>query len=91
MAKIPEMLKTLRQSVSEDARYLAFLAATILQFCGRTNALSRLRFDMIEENGDHEPIVSYIGKHRVEQVKGITNEWYKGFSRGMEGLCAREV
>ena len=44
-----------------------------------TNALSGLRFDMIEENGDHEPIVSYIGKHRVEQVKGITNEWYKGF------------
>jgi len=79
LAKIPEMLKTLRQSISEDARYLAFLAATILQFCGRTNALSRLRFDMIEENGDHEPIVSYIGKHRVEQVKGITNEWYKGF------------
>jgi hypothetical protein len=56
LAKIPEMLKTLRQSVSENARYLAFLAATILQFCGRTNAISRLRFDMIEENGDHEPM-----------------------------------
>ena len=46
---------------------------------GRTNALSELRFDMIEENGDGEPIVSYRGKHRVEQIKGLTNEWYRGF------------
>jgi len=59
---------------------LAFVAATVLQFCGRTNALSGLRFDMIEGlEGGEKPIVSYIGKHRVEQVKGITNEWYRDF------------
>ena len=79
LARIPETLKILRNSDSEDARYLAFIGATVVQFCGRTNALSGLRFDMIEENGDGKPIVSYIGKHRVEQVKGLTNEWYKSF------------
>ena len=26
-----------------------------------------------------KPIVSYIGKHRVGHVKGITNEWYRNF------------
>ena len=79
LTRIPEVLKTLRQSVNKDTRYLAFIAATVLQFCGRTNALSELRFDMIEENGDDKPTVSYIGKHRVEQIKGLTNEWYKSF------------
>ena len=80
LAKIPELLKKLRESRREDYKYLAFMAATVLQFCGRTNALSELRFDMIEglEEGE-KPIVSYIGKHRVEQVKGITNEWYRDF------------
>ena len=67
LTKIPEMLKILRESVTEDARYLAFIAATVLQFCGRTNALSELRFDMIEGLTENEkPIVSYIGKHGVE-------------------------
>ncbi len=74
LARIPETLMILRNSDSEDARYLAFIGATVLQFCGRTNALSELRFDMIDENGDGKPIVSYRGKHRVEQVKGLTNE-----------------
>jgi len=82
LAKIPELLKKLRESRMEDHKYLAFLAATVLQFCGRTNALSKLRFDMIEGLGESEkPIVSYIGKHGVEQVKGITNEWYRNFLR----------
>lgn len=79
LARIPEMLKKLRKSRREDYRYLAFIAATVLQLCGRTNALSELRFDMIEENGDGKPIVSYVGKHRVDQVKGLTNEWYRYF------------
>ena len=79
LSKIPETLITLRKSKNEEARYLAFVGATVVQLCGRTNALSELRFDMIEENGDNKPIVSYIGKHRVEQVKGITNEWYRDF------------
>lgn len=80
LAKIPELLRKLRESRREDYRYLAFIAATVLQFCGRTNAISELRFDMIEGLEDGEkPIVSYIGKHRVEQVKGITNEWYRDF------------
>jgi len=79
LAKIPELLKKMRGRGREDHKYLAFVVATVLQFCGRTNALSKLRFDMIEENGDNEPIVSYIGKHGVEQVKGLTNEWYRGF------------
>ena len=79
LARIPKMLKVLRKSDSEEGRYMAFVAATVLQFCGRTNALSELRFDMIDENGDDKPIVSYIGKHRVQQVKRITNEWYRGF------------
>jgi len=80
LAKIPEMLQILRGSVSEDARSLAFIASTVLQFCGRTNALSELRFDMINGLDEGEkPIVSYIGKHGVEQVKGITNGWYRDF------------
>lgn len=79
MARIPEVLKTLRKSGNEDAKYTAFIGATIVQMCGRTKALSELRFDMIEENGDGGPVVSYIGKHGVEQVKGITNRWYKDF------------
>jgi integrase len=80
LTKIPEMLKILRESVTEDARYLAFIVATVLQFCGRTNALSELRFDMIDGlNENEKPIVSYIGKHGVEQVKGITNGWYRDF------------
>lgn len=79
LAKIPELLKKMRETRREDHKYLAFVAATVLQFCGRTNALSELRFDMIEENGHNEPIISYIGKHRVEQVKGLTNEWYREF------------
>jgi len=79
LARIPEMLKVLRKSESEEGRYMAFVAATVLQLCGRTNALSELRFDMVEENGDNKPIVSYTGKHRVQQVKGITNEWYRDF------------
>jgi len=80
LAKIPELLKKLRESRREDYRYLAFIAATVLQLCGRTNALSELRFNMIKglEVGE-KPIVSYIGKHGVEQVKGITNEWYRDF------------
>lgn len=41
---------------------------------------------MIAENGDDKPIVSYIGKHGVEQVKGMTNAWYRGFLEGMEGV-----
>ena len=64
--RIPETLKIMRNSDSEDTRYLAFIGATVLQFCGRTNALSELSFDMIEENGDGKPIVFYRGKHRVE-------------------------
>ena len=79
LARIPKMLKVLRKSDSEEGRYMAFVAATVFQFCGRTKALSEVRFDMIEENGDDKPIVSYIGKHRVQQIKGITNEWYRGF------------
>jgi len=80
LARIPKLLKKLRQNRREDYRYLAFIAATVLQFCGRTNALSELRFDMIEglEEGE-KPIVSYIGKYGVEQEKGITNEWYRDF------------
>ena len=79
-ARIPRMLKILRESEREDHKYLAFIAATVTQFCGRTNALSELRFDMIEgQEGEEKPIVSYIGKHGVEQVKGITNEWYRSF------------
>ena len=73
------MLKVLRKSESEEGRYMAFVASTVLQFCGRTNALSELRFDMVEEDGDDKAIVSYIGKHRVQQVKGMTNEWYRDF------------
>lgn len=82
LARIPELLKKLRGSRREDCKYLVFIAATVLQLCGRTNALSELGFDMIEglEEGK-KPIVSYIGKHGVEQVKGITNEWYKDFLR----------
>lgn len=30
------------------------------------------------EKGE-KPVVSYIGKHGVEQVKGLTNGWYKEF------------
>ena len=75
----------MRESRREDHKYLAFVAATVLQFCGRTNALSELRFDMVEENGDDKPIVSYIGKHDVEQVKGITNGWYRGFLKEWKG------
>ena len=80
LAEIPAILRRLRESRREDHRYLAFVAATVLQFCGRTNAISELRFDMIEglEEGE-KPIVSYIGKHGVEQVKGVTNEWYRDF------------
>lgn len=90
LAKIPELLKRLRESRREDYRYLAFLAATVLQFCGRTNALSGLRFDMIEGLGEGEkPIVSYIGKHGVEQVKGITNEWYRDFLREWKDYVQR--
>jgi len=39
--------------------------------CGRTHEIANLRFDMIDglEEGE-KPIVSYMGKHRVEQVKG---------------------
>jgi integrase len=81
LARIPEMLKMLRESDSEENRYLAFLVATVVQFCGRTRALSRLRFDMIEGLDSDEPIVKYIGKHRVKQIKGITNDWYKDFLR----------
>jgi len=80
LARVSELLKKLRESRREDYQYLAFVAATVLQFCGRTNALSELRFDMVEGlEGGAKPIVSYTGKHRVEQVKGITNEWYRGF------------
>lgn len=91
LARVPKVLKKLKESRREDRRYLAFVAATVLQFCGRTNALSELRFDMIEglEEGE-KPIVSYIGKHGVEQVKGITNEWYRSFLKewkeGMQHL-----
>ena len=74
LAKIQEMLKMLRESDSEENKYLALLVATVVQFCGRTRALSRLRFDMIEGLDSDEPIVKYIGKHRTEQVKGITND-----------------
>jgi integrase len=80
LAKIPEMLKNMRKSKREDYKYLAFVAATVLQFCGRTNALSELSFDMVDGlEEDEKPIVSYIGKHGVEQVKGLTNEWYRDF------------
>lgn len=90
LAKIPELLRKLRESRREDYRYLAFMAATVLQFCGRTNALSELRFDMIAglEEGE-KPIVSYVGKHRVEQVKGITNEWYRAFLKEWIGYIRR--
>ena len=66
LVRIIELLKKIRKRRREDYKYLAFVAATVLQFCGRTNALSELRFDMVEENGDDKPIVSYIGKHDVE-------------------------
>jgi len=80
LAKIPEMLKNMRKSKREDYKYFAFVAATVLQFCGRTSALSELRFDMVDGlEKDEKPIVSYIGKHGVEQVKGLTNEWYRNF------------
>jgi len=79
LARIPKVLMTLRNSESEETKYLAFVGATVAQFCGRTKALSRLRFDMIEENGDNKPVVSYVGKHQVEQDKGLTNEWYRNF------------
>jgi len=80
LTTIPEMLKNMRKSKREDHKYLAFVAATVLQFCGRTNALSELRFDMVDGlEEDEKPIVSYIGKHGVEQVKGLTNEWYRDF------------
>ena len=79
LARIPVLLRKMRKSRREDYKYIAFVAATVLQFCGRTNALSELRFDMVQENGDDKPIVSYIGKHDVEQVKGITNGWYRDF------------
>lgn len=80
LARIPEMLKMLRESGVEEKRCLAFIAATVLQFCGRTNALSELRFDMVEGlEEDEKPIVTYVGKHGVEQVKAITNEWYRDF------------
>ena len=80
LARIPEMLKVLRESENEESRYLAFIAATVLQMCGRTHEIANLRFDMIDGlEGGEKPIVSYIGKHGVEQVKGITNEWYKSF------------
>lgn len=80
LARIPEMLRILRESDSEENRYLAFIAATVLQMCGRTHEIALLRFDMIDglEEGE-KPTVSYIGKHGVEQVKGITNEWYRDF------------
>ena len=59
--------------------------------CGRTNALSELRFDMIDGLEDGEkPIVSYIGKHGVEQVKGITNAWYRGFLKEWKEYVKRE-
>ena len=64
------MLRKMRGSGKDNYKYLAFVGATVLQFCGRTTALSELRFDMVEKNGDDKPIVSYIGKHDVEQVKG---------------------
>ncbi len=79
LAIIPKLLEKLKRSGREDYKYVAFVAATVLQFCGRNNALSELRFDMVEENGDGKPIVSYVGKHHVEQVKGLTNEWYRDF------------
>jgi len=80
LATIPEMLKNMRKSKREEYKYLAFVAATVLQFCGRTNALSELRFDMVDGlEEDEKPIVSYIGKHDVKQVKGLTNEWYRDF------------
>lgn len=80
LARIPEMLKILRKGDSERNKYLAFIAATVLQFCGRTHALSGLRFDMVDglEEGE-KPVVVYVGKHGVEQVKGITNAWYRDF------------
>ena len=79
-ARIPEMLKVLRESRNEESRYLAFIAATVLQMCGKTHEIANLRFDMRDglEEGE-QPTVCYIGKHRVEQVKAITNEWYRGF------------
>ena len=74
------MLKVLRESENEESRYLAFIAATVLQMCGRTHEIANLRFDMIDGlEGGEKPIVSYMGKHGVEQVKGITNDWYKSF------------
>ena len=79
MSKIPKVLLSLMNGESEEAKYLAFVGATVWQLCGRTNALSRLRFDMIEENGDNKPFFSYVGKHQVEQVKGMTNDWYRRF------------
>ena len=48
LARIRNLHKRLRESWREDYRYLAFIAPTVLQFCGRANALSELRFDMIE-------------------------------------------
>jgi len=85
------MLKMmLRESNSEENRYLAFLVATVVQFCGRTRALSRLMFDMIEGLDSDEPIVKYIGKHRVKQIKGITNDWYKDFLREWKQLVQQK-
>jgi len=91
LARIAEMLRTLRESDSKENKYLAFIAATVMQLCGRTNALSNLRFDMIEglEEGE-EPIVSYIGKHGVEQVKGITNAWYRSFLKEWKEYVERK-
>ena len=82
LAKVPEVLKMLRESDSEENKYLGFLVATVVQFCGRTRALSRLWFNMIGGLDSDESIVKCIGKHRVEQIKGITNDWYKNFLRG---------
>lgn len=91
LAGIPKMLKILRESKREENQYLAFIAATVLQFCGRTNALSKLKFNMIEglEEGE-QPIVSYIGKHGVEQVKGITNGWYRKFLKEWKEYVQRK-
>src|SRR5208337_3959049 len=90
LARIPEMLKMLRQSDSEENKYLAFIGATVSQFCGRTKALSKLRFDMIEDLEGDKPIVKYIDKHQVEQVKGLTNDWYRDFLMEWKDHIQRE-
>ena len=92
LARVPELLKKLRESRREDYQYLAFIAATVLQFCGRTNALSELRFDMVEglEEGE-KPIVSYIGKHRVGVGEGDNQRVVQGFPKRMEGIRSTQV